>query len=360
MATDNNSVSVGYLSDIQMNFTEMKREYDRLKELEEQVSSAVEALASAINALAALVECDVQVDLSITKSISFSTTAIITDMEYQMNKFSELNELTAEELSAVESYLADLKENNFVGYNGLSFQTNLNLRREVADILSGNVSNTVLSNALNDGENADIFTFNWNSASSLTSQDLYTYLTENYKDDLAELGLTGEDAGKKYVETMLAIAVNNSETNREKSINAVKVLDTICANANVRIQYNQNYHGDNGTEPSLDNIVKGADCSSYVSWALSQGGDCLLGTTKWILPDYIGTNRVDYTELKAGDVLLSGGHTVFILENTGSELIVSHAASAESGPGIKVEKFSYSYCENQGLYGYDMDEYYND
>lgn len=351
MATDNNSASSGYLSDIQMNLTEMKREYGRLEEIEEQVSSAVEELASAINDLAALVECDVQVDPSITKKISFSTNTIMIEMQYQMNTFIELNELTSEELSAVEGYLEFLKKNDFKGHNDLSFQTNLSLRREVANILDGISSGTVVSNVL--GEDVNLFTYDWSNATIL-NKDLYTYLTENCQEELAKIGLTGSDAGKKYVETMIAIAKNNSETNRDKTVNSVKILESICASQNVRLRY-----GTVSGNDELDDIVISSDCSDFVSWALNQGGNCGTRTTA-TLPS-LASGIIDRSELKAGDILLyhnsdDDAHVFIVLENTGSGLIVAH--SSEGKVGNIVEEHDYDWFGK--YYGYDMDEYYND
>lgn len=369
MATDNNSVSIGYLSDIQMNLTEMKREYNKLEELGEQVSSAVEELASAINALAALVECDVQVDPSITKSISFSTTAIMTDMQYQMNTFIELNELTSEELSAVEGYLEFLKGKGFKGHNGLSFQTNLSLRREVANILDGISSGTVVSNVL--GEDVNLFTYDWSNA-ELLDTDLYTYLTENCQEKLAKLGLTGSDAGKKYVETMIAIAKNNSETNRDKTVNSVIILESICASQNVRLRYGStngvSYVDENNVEHRynvLDEIVNHSDCSDFVSWALNQGGDCEALYTGNLSRLSSGTVD-DYSEIKPGDILLyhhndDDAHVVIVLENTGEGLVIAHSGTPSEGNYVVYKTYD-EVVETWGsdMKGYDMDEYYND
>lgn len=75
----------------------------------------------------------------------------------------------------------------------------------------------------------------------------------------------------------------------------------------------------------------GLDCSSFVSWAMYNGG-CENHTTA-VVSGVQATYGVETTPelLKAGDIVANDEHVMMIISNSGSSVIVAHASSPTNG-----------------------------
>lgn len=100
----------------------------------------------------------------------------------------------------------------------------------------------------------------------------------------------------------------------------------------------------------------GLDCSSFVSWAMYNGG-CKNDTIA-VVSGTQATYGIETTadKLKAGDIVANSEHVMLVLNNTGSTLVVAHASSPTNG--IIFSERSYDVLREYQLR--DMTNYYQE
>lgn len=98
----------------------------------------------------------------------------------------------------------------------------------------------------------------------------------------------------------------------------------------------------------------GLDCSSFVSWALYNGGcdNFTTSTVSGTMATYGAETTAD--KLKAGDIIANEEHVMLVMSNTGSAVVVAHARGQSYG--IVFSEMDYNSLSNYSLR--DMTSYY--
>lgn len=107
-------------------------------------------------------------------------------------------------------------------------------------------------------------------------------------------------------------------------------------------------------------VTHGADCASYVSWALNKSSDTDFNnaTLETIRNQGVKTN---YDNLQPGDIVYSPSHVAMVIENKDGKIILADASHVDNDgypKGIRLQKVSYNVLKNNYFDGYNMDRFY--
>lgn len=196
---------------------------------------------------------------------------------------------------------------------------------------------------------------NFDIASLLNNKDLRKLGENENLTDLYEEG---------YIESTLD-DIKNDETlsGREKTVISALTLIKLAADKGVKLDYD--YGGAHVSNVDTEDILEGADCSSFATYLLNQGSNEQIGmmTTATIKNKY-SKYEVNYENAKPGDLLNCNNskikHVEVIMENHPEEGYFITAEAKGSKYGIVLTKTYYKDCKKQGQSTYNMDSIYEE
>lgn len=160
-----------------------------------------------------------------------------------------------------------------------------------------------------------------------------------------------------YVEQVLE-EIKANHTGRDAAVLSALTLIKLAADKGVKLDYNYGGNHD-GTVVTISDVLKGVDCSTFVSSMMNQGSSKEI-KAMWTgsLEAAYSQYTVDYSEAKPGDIINSEKHVEMILENHPEEGYFITAEAKSSKEGIIISKTTYDECRNQNQAAYNLDEVY--
>ena len=346
-------IDFGTLTVAQIDYIEMSRQIKRLEEVGKDVKQAFGNFKNAVDLLTEKLKCSVSVDLSAISDridkigLRFDDDGVLAQMQKQLNAYSELNDDIKNrfaELRALITSLYDEKGNwqyEDINLHGEGVNYNAVLKRnEFLKLV--NLDESDLKLMLESSDDG-----------SIKSTNIYKIIEQNY----------GLSDGKAALDYLISQIDNDSTlTPRGKSVKTALVLNNLCAQNEVRMPYVfTNMH----ENPTLDGVVKGADCSTYVSYLLKQGNENLdFGTTYTLESSKYTTLSDNYGELQSGDILMRnpGGernaHVLFFVgyDKNGNLICAENTADSETGVhGTRLKAYTTDKLNSLGYKGYFVD-----
>lgn len=154
-------------------------------------------------------------------------------------------------------------------------------------------------------------------------------------------------------------SINAQYSGREAAVNCALGIINMAASVGKKLDY-ELLRGSNSLL-SLDQVVSGADCVSFASWAISQGSDKV--TKTFSTKEFVNLgNKINYEQAQQGDVFTlkyssPGGHVMLVVENhpeTQSALVAE--AKQE---GIVLTEIKYSILKDKKYSARDLTDFYN-
>ena len=191
---------------------------------------------------------------------------------------------------------------------------------------------------------------------SIKSANIYKIIEQNY----------GLKDGKAALEYLISQAQSDPTLSaRDKAVKTALILNNVCAKNEVRMPYVfTNMH----ENPTLDGIVKGADCSTYTSFLMKQGNENLdFGTTyKLDISEHTTRLSEGYSVLSPGDILMRnpGGeksaHVLFFVGyDQSGNLICAENTVDGSVSGTRLKMYTLDKLKANGYNGYLVDYEFN-
>ena len=155
--------------------------------------------------------------------------------------------------------------------------------------------------------------------------------------------------------------IQNQYTGRNAAVNSALGIIQMAAEVNKKLNYTLR-RGTNALM-SLDEVVSGADCCTFASWAISQGSDKV--TKTFSTSEFVNLgNKIDYSQAQVGDVFTlkysgRGGHVMLVVENhpeTNSALV---AEAGGEKRGVVLTEIKYSVLKDNKYTARDLTEFYN-
>lgn len=155
--------------------------------------------------------------------------------------------------------------------------------------------------------------------------------------------------------------IHNQYSGRDLAVNSALGIIQMAAEVNKKLNYTLR-RGSNDLM-NLDEVVSGADCCTFASWAISQGSDKINKTYSAAEFVKLG-NKIDYSQAQVGDVFTlkyadRGGHVMLIVENhpeTGSALV---AEAGGEKRGVVLTEIKYSVLKDKKYTARDLTEFYS-
>lgn len=155
-------------------------------------------------------------------------------------------------------------------------------------------------------------------------------------------------------------------TPREKAVIAALTIIELGIDNNMKSQYKLSTKCFNSVSRPYDTktlINNGADCASYVSWALNTSSSSNFNNATLETIRRQGT-KTSYENLQPGDIIYNSGHVAMVINNQISNnsgyIIVADASSYDTGgypKGIRLQRISYKTLSSM-FTGYDLTEFY--
>jgi cell wall-associated NlpC family hydrolase len=92
------------------------------------------------------------------------------------------------------------------------------------------------------------------------------------------------------------------------------------------------------------NIYKGLDCSSFVSWAMTNAGIPMNGGTSDLMKAF--PNSISFANAKPGDILIKNGHVMLVIENKGTYFVTAEARTPQYGVVFSQYKYTDKYISD--------------
>lgn len=155
--------------------------------------------------------------------------------------------------------------------------------------------------------------------------------------------------------------IKSQYTGREAAVNCALGIIQMAADVNKKLNYSLR-RGTNSLM-TLDEVVSGADCCTFASWAISQGSDWVNKT--YSTSEFVNLgNKIDYAQAQVGDVFTlkysgRGGHVMLIVENhpeTNSALV---AEAGGEKRGVVLTEIKYSVLKDKKYTARDLTEFYS-
>lgn len=176
---------------------------------------------------------------------------------------------------------------------------------------------------------------------------------------LAKCGYTAEE-----VDSLIEERTENVTPREKAVISALTVLE-LGLNSKVKSQYKLSTEFFNSVSKPYNTealINNGADCASYISWALDKSSSSGFNNATPKTIKNQGT-KTSYKDLIAGDVLYNSSHVAMVIDNNTSDdyVVVADASHYETDgypAGIRLQKIKYSVLKNNDFTGYDLTDFY--
>lgn len=156
-------------------------------------------------------------------------------------------------------------------------------------------------------------------------------------------------------------------TPRERAVISALTVIELGLDKGIKSNYELSRNFFNSVSKPYDTnalINHGADCASYISWALNESSDSTFNnaTTKTIRNQGVKTS---YENLQPGDILYNSSHVAMVIENNingqNGNIVVADASHYETGgypKGIRLQKINYNSLKSNDFTGYNMDNFY--
>lgn len=359
---------------VHVDYIEMKRMTERIKEINVTVASTLGQLAAALSALASLVGASIDISefnmsslglesnfswaeeddfsgLSEIDSASNTYVLGISDnisnainiMYTQINSYKEQTGLTEEELKRLNEMVEQVIENPHLTYYD-------SVTKERVDILYNDLLNDYKKEELLSAYGIVDLNDLIISSNNNNTVNIYKYIENNLQDEMQLIGVT---TGKEYLRYILDTAEEGALTNREKAVRGAIALNKFLADNNITANY---AYGAGHTNFYLDNLSQATDCSSYVSVLIKEGNPSFQGgTTSSFLSDYTKLSNVDINNISLGDVLTSSSHARFVIGIDVEKGTVITTENVNAGIGSKVREYTIEELINTGYKTYHVD-----
>ena len=154
--------------------------------------------------------------------------------------------------------------------------------------------------------------------------------------------------------------IQSQYSGRNAAVNSALGIIQMAAEVNKKLNYTLR-RGTNSLM-TLDEVVSGADCCTFASWAISRGSDKVdktFSTSEFV---NLGT-KIDYSQAQVGDVFTlkysgRGGHVMLVVENhpeTNSALV---AEAGGEDRGVVLTEIKYSVLQDKKYSARDLTEFY--
>jgi len=150
--------------------------------------------------------------------------------------------------------------------------------------------------------------------------------------------------------------VQQQYSGRDAAVNSALSVMSLASQKGVKLDYvwGGGHHSGSAT---INDVAQGTDCSGFVSWAVDQGTSSSFQsmTTSGLINQ---GQQVNYENAKRGDILVSGGHAILIVDNDANSknFLVAEASTPSVGVVLRTRSYSSIYGEYQArdlssLYG---------
>ncbi len=156
-------------------------------------------------------------------------------------------------------------------------------------------------------------------------------------------------------------------TPRERAVISALTVIELGLDKGIKSNYELSTNFFNSVSKPYDTntlINHGADCASYLSWALNESSDSTFNnaSTKTLRNQGVKTS---YDNLQPGDIIYNSSHVAMVIENNingnDGNIVVADASHYDTGgypDGIRLQKVSYNSLKSNDFTGYNMDNFY--
>lgn len=191
---------------------------------------------------------------------------------------------------------------------------------------------------------------NWCQTFKNNNSLVYTTLSKKISSDAIDNFIEQYSVGATPREKAVIAALSVIKLELDENIVSKYKLSTKVINSVSRPYTTQNL---------VDN---GADCASYISWALDRSKSSTFNNSSKKTIISKGT-KTSYDSLQAGDILYNSSHVAMVIDNKISSdgyMIIADASSHETGgyhEGIRLQRINSTSLKK--FTGYDMTNFYN-